>query len=373
MNFAAELMTALKDISPDAVAQFARERRPTSAYLFNSILPEQNSYDFHVEQGYAVVRSTVAMPVAPGAELPNTGIVEIGTGIESLIKVGLKVPFAEGALIQLYNLARKLNSASRGKETLVRTMLNFVDKMLIQPQLDAAELLRAMALVNGQIKWTANGATYQVDYGFDSTHFLPTRTVASGEAYGEAGSKFWDDVMQARRILRYAPMYAILHPETMDAIVSNRDGNQVLVVDEGDDGVMTITRYVNLAGNTMPDPDRRYRIRLVPYGDEAEILNPDGATSYVPFMKRGKVLFIAEGRPERVWRVIDTGSTEEPTPVTIGYTHVGPTVEGNFEAGRFARVYTPQDKPNEIIGESVANLLPVVDDPNRLVIATTEL
>jgi len=42
----------------------------------------------------------------------------------------------------------------------------------------------------------------------------------------------------------------------------------------------------------------------------------------------------------------------------LGYTHIGPTEEADGALGRWARVYTPDDRQWELCGEGVTNGLP---------------
>jgi hypothetical protein len=115
-----------------------------------------------------------------------------------------------------------------------------------------------------------------------------------------------------------------------------------------------------------------YRITLIPYGLEGEIFdlaNP-GQTVTVPFMARGKVLFVgSETRPRFI---IGEGSTPE-VQNALGYTHLAPTVEGGGRPGRWSRVYTPESEPWSLEAQGVSNGLPVIESPDRIVVASTDM
>jgi len=48
-------------------------------------------------------------------------------------------------------------------------------------------------------------------------------------------------------------------------------------------------------------------------------------------------------------------------------------VEGNGQPGRWARVYTPQDEPWQLKGQGVTNGLPVIENPEKLAVISTEM
>jgi hypothetical protein len=68
------------------------------------------------------------------------------------------------------------------------------------------------------------------------------------------------------------------------------------------------------------------------------------------------------------------GSTIDPAAdMALGYTHIAPTVEGNGLPGRWADLGTPDERPWELRGRGVSNVLPVIENPDKLVVLHTEM
>jgi hypothetical protein len=57
----------------------------------------------------------------------------------------------------------------------------------------------------------------------------------------------------------------------------------------------------------------------------------------------------------------------------LGYTHIGPTVEGGGQMGRWAQLFTPEQLPMQLHGRAVTNGLPVVETPEKIAIASSDL
>jgi len=164
----------------------------------------------------------------------------------------------------------------------------------------------------------------------------------------------------------------IAHPDTIDAIIHNSVNAARVIGQDGNGGWFDIQRYT---GTTeQPSGDARDTLRLWAYGLEGEVIDPANPTQTikVPFLAPGKLLAI--GAAGRGGYVVGMGAQEQPLDNRpVGYTHIGPTVEGANVPGRWGRMYVPQERPWELHGESVTNGLPVIEDPAKIVIATTEL
>jgi hypothetical protein len=71
---------------------------------------------------------------------------------------------------------------------------------------------------------------------------------------------------------------------------------------------------------------------------------------------------------------VGEGSTPNPDAErALGYTHVGPTVENNGLVGRWAQVFRPQERRWQLVGQAVSNILPVVENPELIAVASTDL
>lgn len=364
---------ALQQMGPNAVVRVANTARPTGAYLFNTFLPERQMPDYTVDAANMVIRTTMAGLVAMDSPYPPGGTLEVQRFLENTAKLGINNTLTEQTLRTIQGIMREMQlTGTLTVDFLQREALNFLQKVIVQAQLDAAEWLRSRALQYGEINWTFNNKTLEVNYGIPAANFLTERTEANDDAYGDTDSAFWTDVATARRLLRHNVRAAVLNSVTMDEILNNPANNLQILAQ--DNNRFTVRRYVNIAGNTIPDEDARYTMDFVVYDEEAEVLdtaNP-GQTHIVKFMDDGKVLFVGQNR-DAGYRP-GQGSTDDPrTDMEIGYHHIAPTVEGNGQPGRWARLYTPEGYPMQLRGQGASNELPVITAPDKIVVATTEI
>lgn len=367
LNFVAILLA----LGPDAIFRIANAARPATNYLFATLLPEMLKPTYHVESGTMTVRATMAGMVGMDSPYPPGGMVETSAFLEQSAKLAITARLTEAVLRELQQLLMQLQlSGGNTTEMLQREALNFLQKVIIQAQLDRSEWLRGQALINGEIDWTFNQKNLLVDYGIPSGNLLTNRT--GNDAYGGSTSKFWTDIRTAKQLLRYNVRAFIAHSDTIDEIVNN-SVNAVNVVNQSVNG-MEIVKFATIGGNTVPSPDQRDRVTLIAYDEEGEIMdlsNP-GQTVIIPFMSAGKIL--AVGNNNRSGYRVGQGSTDDPTQdLALGYTHVAPTVEGGGRPGRWARLYTPEGQPWQLVGEGVSNELPVIENPEKIVVLSTDM
>lgn len=366
---------ALAILGGNAASRIANGARPPGNYLFNTFLPERTQPDYHVEAANMLVRSTMAGLVAMDSPYPPGGNVEVSTFLENSAKLGITSTLTEQAMRQLQTLLRLMQfDGTLSNDFLQKEALNFVQKVIVQAQLDRAEWMRGQALVFGRLDWAFNQKTLAIDYGYLPAQFLTTRTDAAATAYGDTGSLFWTDMAAARRQLRNNIRAVILNSTTMDEILEN-PVNSLEILSQ-DNQSFRVRRFRTIGGNTVPDSDIRYQMDFIVYDEEAEILDTTAGslnlTQTVKFMPDGKVLFIGQNRMNG-YRV-GTGSTDDPaTDMELGWHAICPTVEGGGAPGRWARLYTPEGYPMHLRGEGASNELPVIMSPQAVVVATTEI
>jgi len=369
LNFAA----ALSELKSGSVFRIANEARPPSDYLFETLLPEEARASYRASAGNMIVRSTMAGLVGMDSPYPPSGMVESSTFDEATAKVANHVPLTEAAIRELQTLLGFLSgqatSAAASVNRVQEEALNFLDKVIIQAHLDTAEYLRGEALTFGNIDWTFNQKRLQVSYGFPAAHFLTARTGTA--SYYNTASAFWTDVRTARKLLKQNLSAVIAHTDTINDIVYN-DANKARVIGEDGLGGFTLQRY---SGTTeQPTGDARDTVRIIGYDREGEILDTVnlGKTILVPFMSRGKVLFV--GKNTRSGYRVGEGSTDDPdNALRLGYTHIAPTVEGGGAPGRWAELFTPELAPWSLHGRGVTNLIPVIESNDKVVIGTTDM
>jgi hypothetical protein len=352
--------------------RIANAARPPANYLFNTLLPEMLKETYHVDSGTMVIRATMAGLVGMDSPYPPGGAVEVSTFMEQSAKLAIEATLHEATLRELQLMMQRLALAGANtNEALANQALNFLEKVIVQANLDVAEWLRGQALVTGGIDWTFNKKNLRVDYGIPTANILTHRT--GNDAYGGSASKFWTDWREAQRVLRYNVRAVITSSATVNAIVDNAV-NAAEIVGQTDGG-FTLRKFITVGGNTVPSSDTRDRITLTIYDEEGEILDPTtpGQTILVPFMPAGKILFVGNNNANRGFRVGE-GSTDDPTnDLALGYSHVAPTVEGGGQPGRWARLYTPEGEPWQLKGQGVQNFLPVIEAPSKISVASTAL
>lgn len=375
MNF--DFRDVLGDqLGADAVFRIANETRPTSDYLFNSLLPERSMSSYIAEAGHMTVRATMAGAVGLDSPYPPSGLVQSSTFLERAVKLGNSAKLTEQQLIRLQEILRDLMlgpGPSAAKETLAREALNFLNKVVLQPHLDRAEWMRAQALVNGSLNWEFNELTVAVNYGLTADNILAQRTGTA--AWDSTASAFWADIAALYSALRYNVRAFIVHPDTLLAIMSNSVNNLEIVSHEMFGAGGSTTTFRRLLGDLeRSSRDFRETVTLISYGDEAEILDlaAPGTTTRVPFMPQKKILAI--GNAGRRGYVVGEGSTPDPRDENVlGYTHVGPTVEGGGRPGRWAQLYTPEALPMQLHGRGASWVMPVIENPELIAVASSEI
>ena len=372
MNFNFE--EALESLGADATFMIASEARPPADYLFNTLLPERNEPTYTVKSADMTVRATMAGLVGMDSPYPPSGVVEISTFLEEVAKIANHAALSEASLRRLQAIMQQMMvSGSLDNDYLVGEALNFLNKVIIQAHLDRAEWMRAQALVTGQIDWTFNNKNLVVSYGVPTANFLTNRT--SNDTWDGSTSKFWTDIRLLNEALRYNVRAYIVHPDTLWAILNN-DANkaEVLRQDAFTNGTSQVTLRRLIGDNERPSQDNRDTVTLIAYGGEGEIIdlsNP-GQTVTVPFMPSGKIL--AVGNNTRSGYRVGEGSTSDPIEdKALGYTHIAPTTEGGGRPGRWAQLYVPENLPMQLHGRGVSNMLPVIEAPKKIAVASSNL
>jgi len=140
------------------------------------------------------------------------------------------------------------------------------------------------------------------------------------------------------------------------------------------DSAVTVRKMIAQNGTNTPSSDARDTVELIKYGLEGEIVTPtdSSATAKVSFWPKTKL--VAIGTAVNRGYVVGAGS-RQPEEFELGYTHLAPTVEASGAPGRWARLYTPDERPWQLAGQAASNVLPVIDahSVSRIVIATSEV
>ena len=364
----------LDGLEDDEIFAIANGARPGTNYLYNAVLPEELKRGYRAKAGSMTIRATMAKLVGMDSPYPRTGAIETSDFEHEIAKMAVEMPFPEQYRRELREMVQEATGRQMDStEEILETMFNFVDKLLVQPHLDTAEWLRSQALWTGQIDWQSDDIHLEVDYGIPAENFLAART--GNDAYHGSTSKFWDDVRLIRTRLKNQVRAIFAHPDTIEAIQNNPANNLKLISQDEMSGIYTFRKYILVGGVPMVSEDVRDNVKLIAYSDEGEVFDDtqpgSGVTKKVSFCPTGGLLAIGAYDAKR-FRV-GTGSTQPQSPVELGYTHVGPTEEGDGKLGRWANLYVPEGKKYQFIGQSVTNLLPVIEAPDRICVSSTEM
>ena len=359
----------------NAVLYMAAESRPQASYLLNQFLPNRNRNDYQARTGTMTVRTTMAGLVGMDSDYPGGGLVETTAFNEQVAKFAVKATLREAQLRELQGFVQQKMMASNGQVTqaeitnqMALEAMNFTDKVVIQACMDTEEYLKGRALFTGQIDWTFNKVRLLVDYGIPAANKPAQRT--GNDGYGGSASKFWTDLRFHRRTQKTGISAIVMHPDTADMIQYNAANNIVLVSDPADMS-QRIWRKVNPNVNTYSN-DANDVVTVLTYGMEGEVYdlaNP-GKTLQIPFCPKGVVASF--GRNQTTQYMVGQGSTP-PAPQELGYGHVAPTIENGGAAGRYAQLLTPEGEPWKLVGRAAENFLPVIEDPKKIVLCTTDM
>lgn len=362
LNFSA-VITAL---GANAAFRIMNTARAANDYLFATLLPERNMFGYTVESGNMTIRGTMAGLVGMDSPYPPGGNIEVSTFMERTAKIANEVTLTEQALRTLQEMVMRLRiNGTPTNDVLQREVLNFLDKVVVQPHLDRMEWLRGQALT-GALDWEFNGKTLTVDYGFPGANKPAQRTGTAG--YGGSASVLWSDVRLARKRLRNRVRAFIATTETIDMIRYNSVNSAVVVSEvNGNYGF----RRINATGQFTADAGDSFNI--IAYDAEGDILNPAAPNVVVrePFLADGIILAIGEGGSTGYQVGAGSAPVTPNDDVALGYTHIAPTVEGGGQPGRWAQLYTPEMAPWELHGRGVTNGLPVIEGYDKVVVLKT--
>lgn len=374
LNFADAIAALTPAGGANPAFTLINEARAPSDYLWESFLPEQLRPNYDVKVGSMTVRATMAGMSGMDSPYAPVGTVETSTFNEQTAKITSSAVLNEVARRQLRMFA--VAAGQGADEAVVRNnLLNFSDKLITQPHLDTMEFLRGQAFTGGALAWTSGNIRLSVDYGFPAANKLANRT--STARYGGSASVWWADYRAARSLLKGQVQAVIAHPDTIDQIISNSANNIIVTAQDLITGTVSFVKNVGVTatGPLIPSPDARDRTTIIGYGLEGDILDPanPGKTIGVSFCPRGKVVLIGRQVARGFTVGLGSASATPTSNLMLGYTHIGPTEEGDGALGRWARVYTPDERPWELRGEGVTNGLPVIEAYDRVVILSTDM
>lgn len=369
LNFA----QALKELGPDAAFKLMRETRPTGDYLLTSFLPEMLKASYSVEGGNMLIRATMAGLSGMDSPYPEGGVISAQKFLEKTAKISNQVTMTESAIRELQEMMYRLQGSQQtDKINLVEEALNFFEKLVIQPHWDTNEFLIGQILTTGLIDWKFGNLKVKVDYGVPSGNKLTNRS--GNDAYDGSTSKFWADVREIQKKLNYDVEQIVCHPDTFQLALDN-DVNKIEVLEQTKTKYGNSYRIARLVGNNeRRSSDNRDTLTITTYGAAGELIDTTDPTKTIkkPFLTAGKLVGI--GSTQVRGYIPGEGSVDDPSRNrALGYTHIAPTTEGGGQLGRWGRLYVPEERPMQLVGQGVGNVLPVVESPEKIVIASTDM
>lgn len=371
LNFA----NVIAQLGPDFALNVINDPRQAGDYYLTRFLPEELRGTYDAKGGAMTIRATMAGMVGMDSAYPPGGAISASSFNEQIAKIAQDVPLTEKVRRELRALVQALGATSSTDQIIQENILRFADKVLAQGQLDTAEWMRGKALTTGKLEWIFNGITLAVDYGITSGNLFAQRTTTAG--YGGTSSVFWADWKAALALLKGQLREAFAHPDTINLIIANSVNKITLTAQDFTNGTAEFAQFTGDAstGPRNLSSDVRDRARIVGYGAEGDLIDPDvpGVAQATPFVPRGLVVMV--GNPVRRGMTIGLGSAtqSETNPLRLGYTHIGPTEENNGVPGRWSEIFTPENQPYMVRGRTAANILPVIEAPDKFVVLSTTM
>ncbi len=374
------ILSALIALPAESQIYIANAARPASSYLFGQILPERGRPTYDASSGNMTVHAIMAGLAGLSSNYPPGGFITASTTSEKTAKVANHVELNEEDLRTLQMMVQNARAGGATDVALItdilNLVLNFYNKMVLQPHLDTAEFLRGLALGEGKIDWWNNGIHLQANYHIPAGNIGPNRTGTA--AYGGSASTFWDDILFLQDVLLNNVSQIIMHPYTLRVALANI-ANGIEIIEHTNNTFLIRRIRVSPAGFERISTDSREIVQITTYGLEASKIddtNPKNSLG-VPFIRRGRVIGIGvpASDPFDIGQfAVGQGSTPDPTNfLPLGYTHIAPTVEGGGRIGRWGRVYVPQEKQWSVAGEGVTNIIPVIQAPKQVATCFSDL
>lgn len=376
-NFAAivEQLNARLPKSDNFAFRIARASVIPNDYVLNTILPQELRPDYHVDGGTMTITPTMLGLVAMDSPYPPFGAISTTSFFENSAKIGGHMFFPEKALRDLQAWIRQdaalgMMNGNMGAATTAanaRTMESVIGfaNMVVKAHWDTYEWLRGQALSTGAISWTFNKIPLSINYNVPAANKPAQRTGTA--RYNGSASEFWNDIRFV--FTKLSNPRFIMNENTWLAIIG-QDANKI-DIGIGNGATRTIRRY--RGDLERPSTDARDMISITVYNKSGSVIDAKtGTLTAKQFIPDGIIICVGEATPAGF--ELTQGSVANPdNTLRLGYTHLAPTVEGGGVPGIWSRVYTPEGKPMQLMAETAANMLPVVLNPNNLVILNTAL
>lgn len=385
-----EALNAGLPASDNFAFAMARATVVPNEYVLNQILPNENRPDYHIDGGSMTIYPTMLGQAPMDSPYPPMGAMSSSQFFENTTKIAGQMFFPEKAqrdlqawektLIMMgFNDGRSAGdingtltldaNGNPNMDTINGRRLNALlglSRTMLKAHWDTQEWLKGQGLCFGAINWTYNKIPLVVDYKIPAAN---KRTRAGAAAYNSTtgGSMFWTDMRWLTTML--SDFRIIMNSRTYYSIIDNEKNNIRVVVNEGMN-----REIVKIVGTTeQSSPDQRDRVRITLYDKSGTVINAKtGALESLPFIPDGKIIVVGNTQADG-FELIQGSVADPANNYRLGYTHIAPTVEGGGRPGIWARIYTPEQKPMQVMAETAVNELPVILNGKKLIILTTDI
>jgi hypothetical protein len=166
----------------DPAFRIINAARTPADYLWAQFLPPRNVNSYDVKAGAIKIIPTMAGLVGMDSPPAPGGIMDVATFLGSTAKIGQIHTLTEGFMRDLHQFLQAVKSDIERDEVMARTVLNFINLLMLQSMMDREEALRGELFTTGQNDWTFNGKNLVVDYGVPAGNILTNRT--GNDGYG---------------------------------------------------------------------------------------------------------------------------------------------------------------------------------------------
>ncbi|MYL44593.1 hypothetical protein GLV94_02960 [Virgibacillus halodenitrificans] len=321
----------LDEFQQPTLTGYVQNVPPQREYLLESVMPEDPTYDINF--AYNVINgkyATAASITGWNASAPLRDTDEQVRAFGQVSKVQHSFRLNETQLLQ-YNRPRSENESN----AVIEGIYQSTDKLSVGVD-DIKEFMRAQAVYNGVLKYDddENDVHLNIDFGIPASNKLSATT-----AWNTTGAKPLEDIQAAVAQFKKANQRRkpnVIHmTEATEALLLNNEQIRTQVYGK-DSGQRILTK--NDLQNIFS------ALSLPPYqiNDDVIVVND----VEVPLLEDGKVVLLGNN---------------------LGNTMIGPTVENNYEPGKFAKPKIENDPPAQtvIVGEAV---FPALKQPKSIVI-----
>lgn len=357
----------------------ARTTVVPSEYLWNTVLPATPKPTYYVKGGSMRIYPTMLGLVPMDTPYPPMGAITSAQFFENTTKVGGVMNFPEATLREMREWANSefsrisdsmgLDAARTARKELLVNAVIGMSTMMLKAQWDTMEWCRSRAMTKGTLTWTYGKIALNIDYDIPTANI---KSYTSTDSFYNTASKFWTAIKYVYTRLS-AGFTVVMNYQTYLSIINNPVNNIVVTGDVslGNGLSRKTVQFFDRSLTNYRAVDTRETLTIICYDKSGTVIDKDGNLAAKPFIDDGDIVAIGAEKPEGF--EITLGSTADPTKeYELGYTHIAPTEEGG-QSAIWQRVFTPEDKPYQLQGETASNFLPVIINPNRVVQIHTEM